>query len=79
MIIYWKSAGGIANLMNERYQLGEISFKNFWTKSGWPIFQKMLNDPLLDVNKDIEIFQEDGSKMTAEEFIHIIEKLNIIQ
>jgi hypothetical protein len=80
MMIYWypKPSEGKINLADERYQLGEVSFKTFWKKDGFKIFENIINDTE-DLTELIVIKDEQGKNYTVPEFITMIEKLKIIQ
>lgn len=79
MMIYWypKPSEGKIDLSDERYQLGEVSFKNFWTKSGFKVFENIINDTE-DLTELIVIKDEKGKIYNVPEFITMIEKLKII-
>ena len=69
---------GKIHLEEERFQLGDISFKNFWIKDGWSIFNKLVNQmPIL--LEDMTIIDEQGKKYTPEEIVSKVETLKIIQ
>ena len=69
---------GRVNLTEERFQLGDISFKNFWVKDGWKIFNNIANG-LPYLLEDFTIIDEQGKKYTSEEIVSKIETYKLIQ
>ena len=58
--------------------LGESSFKNFWTDTGFKILVHLIeSNP--DVLDDITIKDSKSQEYTIEQFLQIISKLNIIR
>jgi len=58
--------------------LGESSFKNFWAEQGFEIFERLVNK-YPDTLDEIKIKDEKSKEYTVEEFLNIIEKLNLIK
>ena len=58
--------------------LGESSFKNFWADQGFEIFERMVHK-YPDTLNEIKIKDEKSKEYTSEEFLGVIEKLNIIR
>jgi len=58
--------------------LGESSFKNFWAEQGLEILERLVNK-YPDTLNEIKIKDEKSKDYTVEEFLDIIEKLNIIK
>ena len=58
--------------------LGESSFKNFWTDTGYSILKLIIKKHPNTLN-DIKIKDEKSKEYTIDEFLSIIEKLNIIE
>ncbi len=58
--------------------LGESSFKNFWAEQGFGIFERLVNK-YPDTLDEIKIKDEKSKEYTVEEFLNIIEKLNLIK
>jgi|TARA_B100001094_G_C18065591_1_gene737285 hypothetical protein len=58
--------------------LGESSFKNFWAEQGLEILERLVNK-YPDTLNEIKIKDEKSKDYTVEEFLDIIEKLNLIK
>ena len=58
--------------------LGEVSFKNFWAEQGLEILERLVNK-YPDTLNEIKIKDEKSKDYTVEEFLDIIEKLNLIK
>ena len=58
--------------------LGESSFKNFWAEQGFEILQRMV-ELYPDTLNEVRIKDEKSKDYTVEEFLDIIEKLNLIK
>jgi len=58
--------------------LGESSFKNFWADQGYEILERLVNK-YPDTLNEIKIKDEKSKDYTVEEFLDIIEKLNLIK
>jgi len=64
------------DLMNEKYLLGEQSFKVFWAGTGFESLQKIISEAP-DVLEHICILDDTGKDYTAEEFLDAIKKLKV--
>ena len=64
------------DFLNEKYLLGESSFKVFWAGTGFNRLQKMISEApeLLD---DITVMSDQGKSYSVEEFLDKIKKLQI--
>ena len=64
------------DFLNEKYLLGESSFKVFWAGTGFNKLQKMINEApeLLD---DITVISDQGKSYSVEEFLDTIKKLKV--
>jgi hypothetical protein len=58
--------------------LGESSFKNFWAEQGLEILERLVNK-YPDTLNEIKIKDEKSKDYTVDEFLDIIEKLNLIK
>ena len=58
--------------------LGESSFKNFWAEQGLEILERLVSK-YPDTLNEIKIKDEKSKDYTVEEFLDIIEKLNLIK
>ena len=58
--------------------LGESSFKNFWAEQGFEILERLVNK-YPDTLNEVKIKDEKSKDYTVEEFLDIIEKLNLIK
>lgn len=58
--------------------LGESSFKNFWAEQGFEILERLVNK-YPDTLNEVKIKDEKSKEYTVEEFLDIIEKLNLIK
>jgi len=58
--------------------LGESSFKNFWAEQGFDILERMVHK-YPDTLSEIKIKDEKSKDYTVEEFLNIVEKLNLIK
>lgn len=58
--------------------LGESSFKNFWADTGYSILKTIIKKHP-NTLEDVKIKDEKSKEYTIEEFLDIIEKLNIIE
>ncbi|MBC8296227.1 MAG: hypothetical protein H8E55_10570 [Pelagibacterales bacterium] len=64
------------DLINERYLLGESSFKVFWAGTGFESLQKIIKEAP-DVLEDICILDDQGKDYTIESFLDKIKKLQV--
>jgi len=64
------------DLINERYLLGESSFKVFWAGTGFESLQKIIKEAP-DVLEHIILLDDTGKKYTVEEFLDQIKKLQV--
>ena len=58
--------------------LGESSFKNFWAEQGFEILERMVHK-YPDTLNEVKIKDEKSKDYTVEEFLNIVEKLNLIK
>jgi len=58
--------------------LGEVAFKNFWADTGYSILKTIIKKHP-DKLENIKIKDEKSKEYTIEEFLSVIEKLNIIE
>jgi hypothetical protein len=58
--------------------LGESSFKNFWAEQGFEILERMVHK-YPDTLNEVKIKDEKSKDYTVEEFLSIVEKLNLIK
>ena len=58
--------------------LGESSFKNFWAEQGFDILERMVHK-YPDTLEEVKIKDEKSKDYTVEEFLNIVEKLNLIK
>ena len=58
--------------------LGESSFKNFWAEQGYGILERLVHK-YPDTLNEVRIKDEKSKDYTVEEFLDIIEKLNLIK
>tara|TARA_R110000824_G_scaffold29763_1_gene98668 strand:+ start:2956 stop:3201 length:246 start_codon:yes stop_codon:yes gene_type:complete len=64
------------DLMNEKYLLGEQSFKVFWAGTGFESLQRIIIEAP-DVLDNICILDDKGKDYTVEEFLEAIKKLQV--
>lgn len=66
-----------ADTINDQNQLGDVNgFGVFWAARGFNILQRLIQENH-DVLEHIRIFDERGKKLSIEEFLHVIEKMQI--
>lgn len=58
--------------------LGESSFKNFWADQGFEILERLVNK-YPDTLEEIKIKDEKSKQYKVNEFLDIVEKLNLIK
>ena len=58
--------------------LWESSFKNFWAEQGFEILERMVHK-YPDTLEEVKIKDEKSKDYTVEEFLNIVEKLNLIK
>tara|TARA_R110002051_G_C8589295_1_gene478532 strand:+ start:117 stop:362 length:246 start_codon:yes stop_codon:yes gene_type:complete len=64
------------DLLNEKYLLGDQSFKVFWAGTGFESLQRIISEAP-DILDTICILDETGKDYTVEEFLDTIKKLKI--
>ena len=64
------------DLINERYLLGESSFKVFWAGTGFESLQKIIKEAP-DVLDNICILDDTSKEYSVEEFLDAIKKLKV--
>lgn len=57
--------------------LGEVSFKNFWTGTGWKAFKKIVNLP--EIANQVTIKSQTGKAFTIDTFLDELKGLKIIE
>tara|TARA_R110002126_G_scaffold89526_1_gene213806 strand:- start:126 stop:362 length:237 start_codon:yes stop_codon:yes gene_type:complete len=58
--------------------LGEVSFKNFWTESGWNILNSLIEQEP-ELAEVITVKDQSGKLLTIEQFLTKINGLKVIQ
>ncbi len=58
--------------------LGESSFKNFWADQGFEILERLVNK-YPDTLNEVKIKDEKSKEYKVNEFLDIVEKLNLIK
>jgi len=58
--------------------LGESSFKNFWAEQGFEILERLVNK-YPDTLNEVKIKDEKSKEYKVNEFLDIVEKLNLIK
>ena len=64
------------DFLNEKYLLGESSFKVFWAGTGFDRLQKMIQEAP-DLLEDITVISDQGKSYSVEEFLDVVKKLKI--
>ena len=59
-------------------ELGESSFKNFWTNQGYGALEKVVREDG-DIVQLVKIKDEKGKDYSIEEFLNVVSKLNIVR
>ena len=59
-------------------ELGESSFKNFWTNQGYDALEKVVREDG-DIVQLVKIKDEKGKDYSIEGFLDIVSKLNLIR
>ena len=64
------------DFLNEKYLLGESSFKVFWAGTGFDRLQKMIQEAP-ELLEEITVMSDQGKSHSVEEFLDIIKKLKV--
>ncbi len=76
--IYPNGYKGKINFQSEVFQLGEMSFKNFWAKQGFNTFERMINKNPERIESTV-IEDDIGKEYSFDQFLEILSKLNVIR